>query len=141
MPSKPLTTCRVLYLEDSVEDQRILLEAIGFAAVAVELVTANNAPAALQLLDEQLDFDVLLLDWNLPMVSGVEFLEAVRQNNPELPVIVLTGEPATVDVPHASRFGVETILRKPIMLEEWEGLAARLFQHCGDTSAIAAAPQ
>jgi len=132
MNSTARPTCRVLYVEDAHEDQQILREAIDFASVPVELVTANNAKSALGLLSDGSTFHVLLLDWNLPIVTGVEFLTALRTAQPTVPVIILTGEPRMVDVNAARTLGASTILKKPLVLEEWEQLASRLYEHCGE---------
>ena len=131
MSPKTLPLCRVLYVEDAPEDQRLLAEAISFAGVEVHLSTASTADAALTVLAESTDLDVLLLDWNLPAVTGVEFLSAARLKQPRLPVVILTGEPGLVDVPRAAQLGAETILRKPLTLDAWEGLAVRLYEFCG----------
>ena len=122
--------CRVLYVEDTPEDQRLLGEAIISAGVAVELVTAASAQVALELLGCGVRFDVLLLDWNLPVVTGLEFLVAARVRQPDIPALVLTGEPGTVDLAGAAGLGAPTVLRKPLMLDDWEQLAVRLYTFC-----------
>lgn len=132
MNSSAHPICRVLYVEDAREDQQILREAIGFASVPVELITANTAQSALGLLSNGTRFHVLVLDWNLPAVTGVEFLTALRTAQPTVPVIILTGEPRTVDVKAATALGASTILKKPLVLEEWEALAFRVYEHCGE---------
>ena len=40
----------------------------------------------------QRDFDIAVLDWNLPGLSGLEFVQRMIESNPETEVIVLTGE-------------------------------------------------
>ena len=134
MTAAQLPTCRVLYVEDSREDQQILREAISFADVPVELAFASTAELALKLLDGTSSFHVILLDWNLPVVTGTEFLKAIRTSRPELPVIILTGEPRTVDTVAAAKLGATTIVRKPILLEEWEQFASDLYERCGAPS-------
>lgn len=139
MPSKEHSKCCVLYVEDTPGDQQILREAITFAAVPVQLVTASTADRALQLLTGRTDFHVVLLDWNLPVVTGVEFLTAIRGTQPDIPVFILTGEPGTVDAPAAAKLGAGTIIRKPLTLDQWEQLAVRIYDHCGEFSAVATA--
>ena len=138
MSTKQRPTCRVLYVEDTREDQQILREAILFADVPVELVTANTAEAALEMLSGTPDFHVLVLDWNLPAITGVEFLTALRVKLPTVPVTILTGEPRMVDAPTAARLGAATIVRKPLLLEEWEQLAMRLYDECSVSAQAAA---
>jgi CheY-like chemotaxis protein len=138
MSANQLPSCRVLYVDDTREDQQILREAISFAVVPVELVTASTAKSALELLRDGSPFHVLLLDWNLPVVTGAEFLTTLRDTHPLLPVIILTGEPRTVDALIAAKLRA-TIVKKPLFLEDWEKLAADLYQHCEVAHATASA--
>lgn len=64
MASQSNPACRVLYIEDTPEDQQILREATKFADVPVELLTATTAEDRLSLLSDGAPIDVLLLDSN-----------------------------------------------------------------------------
>jgi DNA-binding NtrC family response regulator len=123
-------TCRVLYLDDTPEDQRMLMEAVGLAGVSVDVHAAPTAECALEWLATAAEFDVLLLDWNLPAVTAGEFLTSTRKLRPRLPVLVVTGEPRTVDQAVAARFGATNIVAKPLDLDEWEELARSLLTFC-----------
>jgi CheY-like chemotaxis protein len=139
-PSAPVKTCHVLYVEDSRQDQQILREAINFAGVPVELVTAPNAEAALQILSAtSTPFHMLLVDWNLPAVTGLNFLGQLRSAHPSLPIVILTGEPRTVDQRAAASLNVRAVLHKPILLEDWEQLACRLYTDCNQVASKAIA--
>jgi two-component system NtrC family response regulator len=129
--------CHVLYVEDTPEDQRMLVEAVGLAGVPVAVDHAATADAALESLAGDNEYSVLLLDWNLPAVTGVEFLARARELRPRLPILILTGEPATVDVPAAAQFGAETIVAKPLELAQWEQLANLVSGFCEDVQATA----
>ena len=59
-------------------------------------------------------FDALLVDWNLPGVSGVEVLERVRRGNPWLPAIFCTARSTEGDAVKALRAGADAYLRKPL---------------------------
>lgn len=123
---------RVLYVEDTPEDQRILTEAVRMARVPVEITPATSAGAALDLLSGGTHFDALVLDWNLPATTGIEFLTAVRSTHAKMPVLILTGEPATVDLPGAMRLGAETVIAKPLTLDHWVRLARLIHGFCED---------
>lgn len=130
MPPSLHKTCRVLYLEDTPEDQRMLLEAIDLACVAVTVQAALTAESALKWLAMSTEFHVLLLDWNLPAVTAVEFLTGARQLRPTLPILVISGEPGTVDKEAAAGFGAHHIVAKPLDLDQWEALAKSLCAFC-----------
>lgn len=79
----------ILVVEDEIAITRLIqfgLEQAGF-----DVRMADSAELAKALIDEQLP-DVVLLDWMLPKMSGVEFTKALRQNErtADLPIILLT---------------------------------------------------
>ena len=110
----------------------MLTEAVAIAGVPIEVVSAPEADAALGRLDGGTSFHALILDWNLPAVSGMEFLGVVRQRHPKLPVMILTGAPASVDLNGAIGLGAETVIAKPLTLDHWERLAHVLYGFCED---------
>lgn len=72
--------------------------------------------------------DVLLLDIHMPLVSGLDLLEFLRQRAEfkYLPVIMLTSEAADVMVDTALAMGADAYLTKPLALEELETTLRRV---------------
>jgi len=68
-------------------------------------------------------FDVLVLDWGLPDMSGVKVLDAIRQRHDNIPVLFLTSRDAEQDVVDALSHGADDFLVKPARPAE---LLARL---------------
>ena len=66
--------------------------------------------------------DVLLLDINMPGVSGLDFLEFVRRRSEwnDLPVIMLSSEAADIQVDTAMELGADAYVFKPVTIEELE---------------------
>jgi len=64
--------------------------------------------------------DLLLLDINMPEVSGLDMLEFVRRNKrwDSLPVVMLSTEAADVTVDQALSLGADGYVTKPVMIEE-----------------------
>jgi DNA-binding response OmpR family regulator len=67
--------------------------------------------------------DLLLLDWNLPGVSGLDLLRELRQNNSTLPVIFLTGNDQEQDIVTGLQAGADDYIVKPARAAE---LVARI---------------
>lgn len=67
--------------------------------------------------------DLLLLDWNLPGVSGLELLRELRQTNATLPVIFLTGNDLETDIVTGLQAGADDYIVKPARAAE---LVARI---------------
>jgi CheY-like chemotaxis protein len=125
-------SCRVLYVDDLTEDQRLLSEAVDLAEVPVQVVCASSGENALDILTLDRDFDFVLLDWNLPRLSGDELLDGLRKMHPKVPIVVLTGEPGTVCLNHSTIFEAPRVMRKPPTLEAWEDFARMLLDFCAD---------
>lgn len=73
--------------------------------------------------------DLLILDINMPEVSGLDMLEFLRRK-PEwnkLPVIMLSSEAADVTVEKAMNLGADGYLMKPVTIEELEKVMAQAF--------------
>lgn len=105
---------RILVVDDELgirEGCRRALTPHGF-----EVEVAENGPTALRRLREA-RFDVLLLDAMLPGMSGLEVLQQVRQLDPDLICIIITGY-ATVELAvRAIREGAHDFIAKPFTAE------------------------
>jgi DNA-binding response OmpR family regulator len=74
--------------------------------------------------------DLLVLDINLPEVTGMDFLEFLRRRTEwkDLPVVMLSTEAADVTVDQALELGADGYLMKPITLEELDKVMETAFQ-------------
>ncbi len=66
--------------------------------------------------------DLIVLDINMPEVSGIDFLEFLRMRNDlkEIPVVMLSSETTDTQVDEAMRIGANAFVFKPVTLEELE---------------------
>jgi len=106
---------RVLIAEDTPELQ--LLERRMLENVGVTVVTANNGKEAVELAVGN-QFDLVLMDMQMPIMDGLEATRAIREKNTELPVVALT---ANVMQKHRDAFdeaGCNGFLAKPIDRQE-----------------------
>jgi EAL domain-containing protein (putative c-di-GMP-specific phosphodiesterase class I)/ActR/RegA family two-component response regulator len=74
-------------------------------------------------------FDVIVSDISMPGMSGIEFLKIVRAYDPDVPVILMTGEPGLESAVRAVEYGAFRYLAKPVGNQElWDTVlrAARL---------------
>ena len=89
MTDKP--TIRVLFLEDSLVQAAMIQEHLKDTRFAhFEVETAGRLSAALELLSKK-DFDVALIDLQLPDAKGKEIFDKIHQQKSDLPVVILTG--------------------------------------------------
>jgi two-component system chemotaxis response regulator CheY len=83
--------------------------------IPCQFVEAGNGNAALQILQNQ-KIDLVLLDWNMPELSGIDFLKKVRamDDYKSLPVIMVTSESAKYNVIEALKSGATDYIVKPV---------------------------
>jgi DNA-binding NtrC family response regulator len=97
-----------------------------------DTVVVNDSRRVSSLLDEQ-PFDVILLDMDMPHVSGMQILEDIRRRKLNVPVIILTGVSDVDLAVKAMKLGVYDYLIKPVDEEKLlEVLAAALQQSAVD---------
>ncbi len=78
---------RILWADDEIDMLKphiIFLEHKGY-----EVATTNNGDEALDLLHSE-NFDIVFLDENMPGLSGIETLEQIKKDYPNLPVVMIT---------------------------------------------------
>lgn len=107
-----------------VEDNEAMAETVKtwLSAQRYVVEVANDGAAALEFL-RVTDFDVILLDWHLPHVSGFDVLKTIRGAGKTTPVIMVTGKNAIADKESTLDGGADDYLTKPFDLNE---LSARI---------------
>jgi two-component system phosphate regulon response regulator PhoB len=110
-----------------VDDDRDIREVVGamLDAVGLTVDSAMSAEEALERVRAQ-SFDLLVLDWNLPGMTGVELCRLIRRD-PQLatmPVLFLTAHASSHDVVEAFASGADDYVVKPFRAPE---LGARIF--------------
>jgi len=86
------------------------------------VITASNGDEALSKLRSE-NYDVVFTDIRMPGMSGLEVAERVRESQPWLPVVIITGYGTDANEAQAKQAGVSSFLRKPLSPEMIEGSA------------------
>ncbi len=102
---------KVLIVDD---EKSIRLSLQAFVADAgYEVLVAEDAKQALELLAVE-PFDVLVSDIVLPGLSGVDLLKQIKDVAPDVPVIMMTGNPTVETASESIRSGAADYLTKPV---------------------------
>ena len=83
-----------------------------------ETIEATDGQVALDLvLEDKAQFDMAVLDIRMEPLDGFEFLRALRGQNIDLPVVLVTGDTTPDILNEAGRWGVAAVLMKPVQRE------------------------
>jgi CheY-like chemotaxis protein/glycine cleavage system H lipoate-binding protein len=82
--------------------------------------TVLNGREALRKVEED-KYDVVIADWKMPEVDGMEVLRLVKKNHPDIVLIMITGYPTVESAVKAMRIGVSNYLPKPFDPDELAG--------------------
>lgn len=108
---------RILIVEDESAISGFLKEGLEEEGFAVDL--AENGRKGLEMaLDFINEYDIMLLDWMLPGVSGIEICRSVRKLNQQVPIIFLTAKSTVDDTVFGLETGANDYLKKPFAFEE-----------------------
>ncbi|MCB0518542.1 MAG: response regulator transcription factor [Lewinellaceae bacterium] len=108
---------RILLAEDEISIANFIREGLEEEGFAVD-VAYNGRDGLRMALDNLEEYDILLLDWMMPGLSGIEICRQVRRENQHLPIIFLTAKDGVDDVVFGLEAGANDYLRKPFAFEE-----------------------
>lgn len=108
---------RVLLVED-IPAMRLLMRGMLRSLGIDQIIEANDGSTALQLLRE-IKVDVVLSDWNMIPMTGLQLLQAMREDpiTAKLPFVMITGEHSAEHVAKARSAGVNGYLVKPFGMD------------------------
>jgi DNA-binding response OmpR family regulator len=92
-----------------------------------DVMNALNVEEAVKMMDEG-GFDLVITDLMMPKTSGMELLELIRENYPELDVIMITGYASIETAVKATKLGVSGYLPKPFTPEELTDITEKAFK-------------
>jgi two-component system, chemotaxis family, chemotaxis protein CheY len=119
MTSSPeLQDKRILIVDDD-EATRSLVRRVLKRMKIGNLQEAAGGEQAIACLNETSeDIDLVICDWNMPGMSGIELFDRVHAMRPELPFLMLTGRADATSVIAAKKAGIPAYIVKPIFPDE-----------------------
>lgn len=131
------TKCTILVVDDDPRLTRNLKDFLEEEGYAVE--TAQDAAEALTLQRRNPHICLALADLMMPLTDGISLMEQLRQQNPDLPVIIMTGFGTIETAVEAIKRGAEDYLTKPLnpdAVKKKVGRIVELFQLRGQVSQL-----
>lgn len=129
----------IVIVEDNPTDVFMIREALSAHRLEGEVTVLEDGEAALEFIVRLKPHegvrcpDLLLLDINLPRVSGLAVLESLRSQCPEvdIPVIVMTSSPAAIDRMRSTELGCDAYFQKPSGYEDFLQIGALMRDQLG----------
>jgi DNA-binding response OmpR family regulator len=118
---------RVILIVDDIEENRELLEK-ALRSSGYDTISASSGREALSIVSSHA-VDLVLLDWMMPQLSGLDTLRAIRELHPRsrLPVIMCTAVGEEMSVVAAMSAGANDYITKPISIPILRARMAALF--------------
>jgi len=105
----------ILIVEDEVGIVQFLTQ--GLEEEGYQISAANNGKSGLELFQKE-KFDLVLLDWMLPKMTGVEVCKAIRLLNTKVPIIFLTAKDTVQETVEGLKSGANDYIKKPFSFDE-----------------------
>lgn len=113
----------ILIVEDELGIVQFLQQ--GLQEEGYEITTAYDGSKGFELIQNQ-KFDLILLDWMLPKINGLDLCKAIRVKDEITPIIFLTARDTVQETVEGLRAGANDYIKKPFSFEE---LLARIKIH------------
>ena len=109
------TGARILVVEDESAIRELIRDSLSL--VEIETDGASDGLEALNKLRHQ-NFDLVILDVNIPKIDGLALLSKIRGEGSEIPVLVLSARSQRDDITEGLKIGADDYLVKPFGIEE-----------------------
>ena len=108
-----LADLKILIVEDQAEARSMMRQMLMDMGVT-QIFDAPDGREALSFLDNAYDFiNLIICDWNMPTITGLELLQQVRSVDQDMPFLMITGRGDKESVIEAKCYGVSGYIRKP----------------------------
>src|SRR6056297_474214 len=120
----------ILLIEDNGDDAILTMRAFEKVDIAFNLHLAKSGSEPLEMLsnysaDSSSPVNLILLDLNLPDISGIEVLKRIKsnKNTKRIPVVILTSSRNSQDIYQCMEFGANSYIQKPVDFVEFVEIA------------------
>jgi DNA-binding response OmpR family regulator len=125
------STIKIAYLEDDLEQAKMVIS--WFEEFGYEYEHFTRTQTLLNRLRDQ-NFDIALLDWELPEMSGLEAVKLIRSKyHHNLPILFCSMRDSEADVVQALEVGADDYMRKPLLRIELKARVSALLRRVKGT--------
>jgi len=105
---------KVLIIDDSAVMRKMIQRNLQQSGLLVdEYVEAGDGKDALEKMSADSSIDLILCDWNMPNMTGIEFVKSLRSSGNNTPIVMITTEGSDAKMEEAKSCGANGYLTKP----------------------------
>ena len=110
---------KVLIIDDSGVMRKIIQRNILQSGLLVDqFLEAGDGKEGLEKVGQNNDLGLILCDWNMPNMNGMEFVKALRSSDKKTPVVMITTEGSETRIEEAKNGGANGYLTKPFTTDQ-----------------------
>lgn len=106
---------RVLVVDDEESVSEFMMDLLE--TWGLDVAVANNGPEALKLFSSNSDFDLVITDFTMPKMTGIELAGEIRRHSQDIPIILYTGYSQDLQEKHLESVGISAFLPKPLEVD------------------------
>lgn len=113
---------KILLIEDNIIEVMKMDRTVSLLKLKHDITKAKTADEAFEILKQNESFpDIILLDLNMPKISGIEFLSTLKSNDTlkHIPTIILTTSDNENDLNKCYKIGISGYILKPLKYEDY----------------------
>ncbi len=116
----------VLVVDDEADIRDAYAEALGDLGCRVLL--KPDGPSALASVKQGADIDLVITDYMMPDMNGLNFVKLLRTIRPSVPIIMITGFMSLENYLQSRKLGVFEYVDKPVRIDEFRRVVAAAFE-------------
>ncbi len=110
---------RILVVDDEEQMGRLMTRLLGPLGYTITIKT--NSREALDTVLGAPDYDLIITDYIMPDLNGIQLAETLIRVHPEIPIIMMSGYGEELDVKEITAIGIKALLMKPVSVNELIG--------------------
>jgi DNA-binding NtrC family response regulator len=126
-------TKTILVVDDEPENLRSYQEIL--CDMGYQVLLQPDGASALELLGEDAAVDLIITDFRMPGLNGLEFITELRYSRPFVPVVMITAYGNIETYLHSVSLGVFEYVHKPVNKEEFERIVKHALHDAGPGNA------
>ncbi|MBV6493257.1 MAG: Chemotaxis protein CheY [Turneriella sp.] len=110
--------------------EQVVSENLSNALNQIQFFHAANGADAMEIMQNN-KIDLVFLDWNMPVLDGIEFVREVRSTGNKIPIIMITSVTDSEKILQAAAAGVNSYVEKPVRGPRLWNQIEMFFRHAG----------